>query len=56
MTTGPDGQDFEVLARLAEIRQRYGPEDLVTPFWIRGEAPLVAAVRRVEGQLASQPM
>ncbi|MEU7176289.1 HD domain-containing protein [Micromonospora tulbaghiae] len=33
MTTCPDGQDLTVGERLAEIRERYGPEDLVTKFW-----------------------
>lgn len=33
MTTGPDGQNLSVEDRLAEIRQRYGPDDLVTRFW-----------------------
>jgi HD superfamily phosphodiesterase len=28
MTTGPDGQDLTVEERLAEIRERYGPDDL----------------------------
>jgi hypothetical protein len=53
MTTGPDGQDFEVLARLAEVNDRYGPDHLVTRFWIRGRAPLLAAVGRVEKLLAA---
>ncbi len=35
MTTGPDGQDFDVVERLAEIRARYGPDDIVTRFWAR---------------------
>ncbi|MGA3563804.1 HD domain-containing protein [Melissospora conviva] len=52
MTTGPDGQDFEVLGRLAEIRSRYGPGHLVTRFITRAEPEIVAAVRRTEGRLA----
>ncbi|SCL66947.1 HD domain-containing protein [Micromonospora peucetia] len=53
MTTGPDGQDFDVLQRLAEIRSRYGPEHVVTRFWSRAEPEIVAAVRRVEDRLAA---
>ncbi|MDZ5447929.1 HD domain-containing protein [Micromonospora sp. 4G57] len=56
MTTGPDGQDLTVTERLAEIRERYGPEDLVTRFWRKAEAPLLEAVRRTEIRLAAQPM
>jgi HD superfamily phosphodiesterase len=59
MTTGPDGQDFDVFDRLAEIRSRYGPDHLVTRFWTRAEPAIVAAVRRTEERLstvASQPM
>lgn len=58
MTTGPDGQDFDVLDRLAEIRSRYGPDHVVTRFWARAEPEIVAAVRRVEQRFADagQPM
>lgn len=59
MTTGPDGQDFEVLERLAEIRSRYGPDHLVTRFIIRAEPEMVAAVRRTQARFAGsvpQPM
>ncbi|MBQ1062286.1 HD domain-containing protein [Micromonospora sp. C41] len=59
MTTGPDGQDFEVLERLAEIRSRYGPDHLVTRFIIRAEPEMVAAVQRTERRLPGrvrQPM
>jgi len=38
--------------RLAEIRERYGPDDLVTRFWVRAEAPLFEAVHRTEERLA----
>lgn len=51
-TTGPDGQDFDVLDRLDEIRTRYGPDDLVTRFINRAEPEIVAAVRRTEARLA----
>lgn len=59
MTTGPDGQDFEVLERLAEIRSRYGPGHLVTRFIMKAEPEMVAAVRRTESRLGCrvpQPM
>ncbi|MFF5054719.1 HDIG domain-containing metalloprotein [Micromonospora sp. NPDC000663] len=56
MTTGPDGQDLTVDERLAEIRQRYGPDDVVTRFWQRAEPMLREAVRRTERRLSAQPM
>ncbi|HWG98720.1 MAG TPA: HD domain-containing protein [Pilimelia sp.] len=56
MTTGPDGADVEVGQRLAEIRQRYGPDHLVTRFWKRAEPDLMAAVSRTQRLLQRQPM
>ncbi|WP_332261510.1 HD domain-containing protein [Micromonospora chokoriensis] len=56
MTTGPDGQDLTVKERLAEIRERYGPEDLVSRFWARAEPALTDAVRRARGRMRTQPM
>jgi putative nucleotidyltransferase with HDIG domain len=58
MTTGPEGQDFDVHERLAEIRDRYGPDDVVTRFWTYAMPVAVAAVRRTEARLvaAGQPM
>jgi HD domain len=51
MTTTPDGEVTDVESRIAEIQERYGPEDVVT-FFIRQARPeLVAAVRRTEGRL-----
>lgn len=50
MTTGPDGQDLGVRERLTEIRQRYGPDHVVTRFWRRAEPTLLAAVARVEAR------
>ena len=52
MTTGPDGQDLTVEERLAEIRERYGPDDLVTRFWVKAEAPLLEAIHRTKERLA----
>ncbi|MFB6393532.1 HD domain-containing protein [Polymorphospora lycopeni] len=56
MTTGPDGQDLTVKDRLAEIRNRYGPDDLVTRFWERAEPALVDSIQRTEERIANQPM
>jgi lambda repressor-like predicted transcriptional regulator len=57
MTTGPDGQDVTAEQRLAEIRERYGPDDLVTRFWRHAEPELMEAVRRTKTRLAErQPM
>jgi hypothetical protein len=56
MTTGPNGQDLTVEQRLAEIRERYGPDDVVTRFWRRAEPELVQAVRRTQRRLQAQPM
>lgn len=52
MTTGPSGERVSVEERLAEIRERYGREALVTRFVERAEDRLVAAVRKVESRLA----
>jgi hypothetical protein len=54
MTTGPNGQSLTADARLAEIRRRYGPHDVVTRFWLKAEPALHEAVARVEAVL--QPM
>ncbi|WP_310961571.1 HD domain-containing protein [Nocardioides terrisoli] len=48
MTTGPTGDRVEVEDRLAEIRKRYGPDDVVTHFIDEAEAEIVATVRRVD--------
>ncbi|MFK4247693.1 metal-dependent phosphohydrolase [Micromonospora chokoriensis] len=56
MTTGPDGQSMTAEERLAEIRERYGPDDLVTRFWQKAEPALMEVVRRMEGRMAGQPM
>jgi hypothetical protein len=48
MTTGPDGQDFSIEARLADIRTRYGPSHVVTRFWADAEPTLREAVARVD--------
>jgi hypothetical protein len=56
MTTGPDGESLDVLVRLAEVRERYGPDHLVTRFWARAKPTLLAAVARTESLMAAQPI
>lgn len=51
MTTGPDGQSVDVGVRLAEIRARYGPDDVVTRFISRAEPEIFATVQAVEKRL-----
>lgn len=47
MTTGPYGQHFPVAERLAEIRSRYGPGQIVTRFITRAELQIVAAAHNL---------
>jgi len=47
MTTGPQGQAMTPDERLSEIRERYGPGDLVTRFIDQAESQIQDAVRRV---------
>ncbi|MBO3735513.1 HD domain-containing protein [Glycomyces niveus] len=54
MTTGPDGQDFEIEERLSEIESRYGPEHLVYRFITKAKPSLIGSVRKIELEL-SQP-
>lgn len=53
MTTGPQGQPMRVGERLAEIRSRYGPNDLVARFVTAAEPELTATVVRVERRLSA---
>jgi hypothetical protein len=48
LTTTPDGESVAVEGRLSEIRERYGPLDLVTRFIDLAEPYLVGAVRRIQ--------
>lgn len=50
MTTTPDGDPVAVASRLAEIRERYGPDHLVTRFIRRAEPQLVGAVKHVQNR------
>jgi hypothetical protein len=51
MTTSPTGYSVSVGDRLAEIRQRYGPSDVVTSFVDVAEPELLASVGRVSSRL-----
>jgi putative nucleotidyltransferase with HDIG domain len=54
LTTSPDGEPVGAGERLAEIRVRYGPDDIVTRFISEGESELLAAVDRTERRLAGK--
>ena len=54
LTTSPDGEPVGAGERIAEIRARYGPDDIVTRFIIQGESELLAAVDRTERRLAGE--
>jgi hypothetical protein len=51
MTTGPDGETLATPERLREIRERYGPDDVVTRFITRAEQWILAAVERTYERL-----
>jgi HD superfamily phosphodiesterase len=50
-TTTPDGNVVTVYDRLAEIRERYGPESTVTRFTYRAEPCFVSSVSRTTDRL-----
>lgn len=52
MTTSPDGELVTAQARLAEVRNRYGPDSIVHRSVDLAEDELLAAVRRVEASIA----
>lgn len=52
MTTSPDGEPVSARDRIAEIKARYGPDDLVTRFITDAAPELLAAVDRTERRLA----
>lgn len=56
ITTTPDGQPTDAHARIAEIKERYGPDDLVTQFITAATPELLAAVSRTERRLAAAGM
>jgi hypothetical protein len=51
MTTSPTGCLVSLGERLSEIRQRYGPSDVVTSFTRTAEPDLTASVARISGRL-----
>jgi len=51
MTTGPDGRRMPIEQRLADIRTRYGPTDLVTRAIARSAPQLEAATHRIARKL-----
>lgn len=53
LTTGPEGQQLSVEARIAEIFSRYGPDHLVTRSIARAQPELLAAADRAEALLAA---
>lgn len=55
MTVGPDGQLLDPQDRIAEIKTRYGPGEVVTRFIGRAEPEIMAAVRRTEERLGAAP-
>jgi hypothetical protein len=50
-TTTPDGSAVTVHDRLAEIRERYGPDSMVTRFSYRAEPCFVSSVSRTADRL-----
>jgi hypothetical protein len=52
MTTSPDGVPVEAVDRLAEIRQRYGPDDVVTAVLAKAAPCMMAAVHAVQDRMA----
>ena len=54
MTSGPTGHTVTVEDRLAEILERYGPDDPVHRAISRARVDLVTAVRRTEIRLAAK--
>jgi hypothetical protein len=54
LTTGPDGQHMTIEQRLADIRARYGPTDLVTRALARSAPQLEAATSRVARKLSAR--
>jgi hypothetical protein len=51
MTTTPGGGMVSVHGRLAEIRERYGPDSVVTRFTCKAEPCLIASVSRTAWRL-----
>jgi hypothetical protein len=47
MTTTPDGHLVSMDERISEIRERYGPDSIVTRFTYKAEPRLVSSVRHI---------
>jgi hypothetical protein len=54
LTTSPDGESTTAEERIGEIKERYGPGDIVTRFITEGASELLAAVERTERRLAGE--
>jgi len=55
MTTTPDGAPTTAPERLAEIKERYGPNTLVGRFMQRAQSRILAVVAGVEQAMTVQP-
>lgn len=53
ITISPDGEDVAAKDRIAEIKQRYGLDHLVTTFISGAEPELLAAAERTKRRLAA---
>lgn len=54
LTTSPDGNSVTAEERIAEIKKRYGPSDIVTRFITDATSELLAAVERTKRRLAGE--
>lgn len=52
ITTSPDGESVTAEKRMTEIKERYGPDHLVTRFITQAKPELLAAVERTERRMA----
>lgn len=52
LTTSPDGEPVSAPDRLAEIQQRYGPDDMVSRFVDEARDELLGAVERTDARIA----
>ena len=52
ITTSPDGEPVSADQRITEIKERYGPDHLVTRFITQAAPELLAATRRTEQRMA----
>ncbi len=51
LTTTPDGKPTDFASRVAEIKERYGPGDLVTAFIDSAQQDLADAISRTSSRL-----